>query len=55
MKEYYLYASVDAIDIDFSITIYAKYPPSYWRCYEIANRHGCDYFYVNDENGETIV
>lgn len=44
MEKWLLTASRDAIDIDFSIIIYSKSEPGYWRCYDIATRHGCYYF-----------
>lgn len=46
MNNYILTISRDAISVFKTITIKANHEPDFWRCYNLAQKHGCDYFYI---------
>lgn len=55
-KRLYLWeivASVDGIDIDYTTEIYSKTEPDYWRVHNIAEKRGCDFYYLQKRNGWT--
>lgn len=49
-KQWYFTASIDAINIDFDIIIYSNYEPGFWFCEDLARRHGCSYWTIDDLN-----
>ena len=55
MKKWYFTASIDAVDIDYQTVIYAKYEPDFWRLYDLAKRHGCEFWTLEDEDYEEII
>jgi hypothetical protein len=44
MKKYILTMSQDAIYIFKEIIIEAEQEPTFWQCYELAQKYECDYF-----------
>lgn len=50
LKKFDFTASVDAVEIDFSVTIYAPEKPSFWTCEELAADHARP-FWTCDEIG----
>ena len=49
MKKWWLIASVDAVNVDYEQEIESETEPDFWTCYEIAQEHGCDFFYVTED------
>ena len=45
---YELICSTDAVEIDYSQTISAETAADWWECTQIAEEHGCSYWYVNE-------
>lgn len=48
MKQWALVCSVDAIEIDYETIIESEAEPDFWTCYDIAEEHGCSWFYVEE-------
>ena len=48
MNKYILTMSRDAISIFKEITIEADREPDFWRCYNLAQKYKCDYFYISE-------
>lgn len=48
MNKWLLTCSVDAIGIDYETIIESDTEPDFWTCYEIANAHGCEWFYITE-------
>ena len=48
MNKYILTMSRDAINIFKEITIKADQEPDFWRCYDLAQKYNCDYFYISE-------
>ena len=46
MKAYELTCSVDAVDVDYSETLFCESEPDYWTCDGIASAHGCEYWTI---------
>lgn len=52
MRKWLFTASTDAIDIDYETIIYAKEEPNFWKLYNLAERHGCEWWSVEEINEE---
>lgn len=52
MRKYYFTASVDAVDVDYETVIYTKEEPGFWRCNELAERHGCEWWSLDEDYEE---
>ena len=48
MKHYNLICSKDEINVDFEMVIESETEPDYWTCYNIAEKHNCPYFYLDE-------
>ena len=48
MKKYILTISRDAINIYKEITIKDDKEPDFWKCYNLAQKYNCDYFYITE-------
>ena len=48
MKKYILTISRDEINIYKEITIKADKEPDFWKCYNLAQKYNCDYFYITE-------
>ena len=48
MTKYILTISRDAINIYKEITIKADKEPDFWKCYNLAQKYNCDYFYITE-------
>lgn len=48
MKKWILTASIDGVAIDYDTIIESENEPDFWECYEIAEKHGCDFFTVDE-------
>ena len=48
MKKWLLIASTDGNMIDYEETIESENEPDFWTQYEIAEKHGCDFFSVDE-------
>lgn len=48
MNKYILTISRDTISIFKEITIEADREPDFWRCYNLAQKYNCDYFYISE-------
>lgn len=48
MKKWVLTASKDAIDIDYMAILESEKEPDFWTCYELAEKHGCIYFTIEE-------
>lgn len=48
MKKYILTLSKNAISIYKQITIESDREPDFWRCYNLAQRNNCDFFYITE-------
>ena len=46
MKTYIFTASKTGENVDFSTTITAAEEPGFWECYELAQEHDCEFFYL---------
>lgn len=44
MRKWELVCSRDGIGIDYTETIEQNEEPGFWMCYEIAAKHGCEFF-----------
>jgi hypothetical protein len=55
MKTYELICSKDAIGIDYSEIVHSDVEPEYWDCVEIADKHSCNYFCLNEINFDEII
>ena len=47
MRKWILTCSIDAVDIDYEEIIENNEEPGFWECYEIAESHGCHFFFVD--------
>ena len=52
MKKWILTCSTDAIDIDFEEVIESENEPDFWTCQNMADAHGCGYWYCEELKGE---
>lgn len=48
MKKYELICSVDAVNIDYSETIDEATAMNWWKCNNIAEKHGCSFWSVEE-------
>ena len=48
MAKYRLTCSVDAVGIDYEEIIESDSEPSFWDCNEIAEQHGCPWWYCEE-------
>lgn len=52
MKKWLLTCSVDANTVDYDEIIESENEPGYWECNEIANAHGCPWWYCEEYDEE---
>lgn len=48
MKKYHFTASRDAVNIDYETIIEATQGTGFWDLYELAEKHGCDFFTLDE-------
>jgi len=53
MKKWILSCSKKAISIDYEEIINSEEEPDFWTCYEIAEKHDCEWFSIY-EMGEEL-
>ena len=49
MNTYVLECSATGIFVDYATELHADTEPDFWTCYEIAQKHGCDYFTITEK------
>jgi len=47
-KKWILTASIDGINVDYEEIIESETEPDFWTQYEIAEKHGCEFFHVEE-------
>ena len=45
-NQWLLVASTDGNMVDYEEIIISDEEPDFWMCYEIAEKHGCEFFHV---------
>jgi len=54
MKFWLLTASTDGNMVDYEEIIQSESEPDFWTCYELAEKHNCPWFHVDEMEAEDV-